>query len=204
MGAAQPAVGERENQAGTAPRRELCPGALGECLEEPLRGVGLHLGCGGKLWDGWTNVDVVGSPDVTSDLRVLPFEDGHADVIVSIHALEHFYYWDVPPMLTEWKRVLKPGGSLVLELPCMDKILCYMAECLKRGQPMDPQMTWLAIWGDPRYQRQEMCHKWGYLKSQLTDLLSQLGFVNIEVQKPKYHVVNRDMRVVASKPVEAA
>lgn len=106
-------------------------------------------------------------------------------------------------MLLDWKRVLKPGGRLVLELPCMDKVICYMAECLKQQQPMDLQMTWLALWGDPGHRRPEMCHKWGYLKSQLTGLLSELGFVGVEVQKPKYHVVHRDMRVVASKPVEA-
>lgn len=120
-------------------------------------------------------------------------------MIISIHVLEHFHYWEVPDMLREWKRALKPGGKLILELPCMDKIIHYMAECLKQRQPMDLQMTWLALWGDPAYKREEMCHKWGYLKSQLVQLLEDLGFVNVAVEKPRYHVVVRDMRVVGYK-----
>lgn len=125
-------------------------------------------------------------------------------MIVSIHAIEHFYYWEVLPMLSEWKRVLKAGGSLVLELPCMDKVIYYMAACLKSQQPMDLQMTWWALWGDPAHRLESMCHKWGYTKSQMEDLLKFAGFVEVEVQKPRYHVHVRDMRIVARKPLEAA
>lgn len=198
MGTAEPAVGEREDQARAELRFALCPGALGECLEDSHPGVGLHLGCGKKLWPGWTNIDLE-TGDVKADIRRLPVETEHADVAIAIHVLEHFYFWEVADLLTEWKRVLKPGGKLILELPCMDKVLFYMSECLRQKAPMDPQMTWLALWGDPGYRRVEMCHKWGYTKQMLTDALLQAGFVNVAIEKPRYHVPPRDMRVVAFK-----
>lgn len=81
----------------------------------------------------------------------------------------------------------------------MDKVVQYMSECLKRQQPMDLQMTWLALWGDPGHKRVEMCHKWGYTKMMLTDILKQAGFVDVAIEKPRYHVAARDMRVVAFK-----
>ena len=131
----------------------------------------------------------------------MPFEDNHADQVAAIHVIEHFYLWDVPEILREWKRVLKPAGQLILELPCMDKVIYYMKACLDQQREMDAQMTWLAIWGDPNYKRVEMCHKWGYTKAQMVELLKDAGFTDVQVQKPRYHVVHRDMRVVAVKPL---
>ena len=46
-----------------------------------------------------------------------------------------------------------------------------------------------------------MMHKWGYTKDQLRAEIVQAGFCNIEMQEPKYHVAQRDMRLVAFKPL---
>lgn len=165
--------------------------------------VNLHLGCGKKYWDGWINVDILDTAPVQSDLRKLPFSDNYADVAVAIHVVEHFYAWEVPDMLTEWKRVLKPGGRLVLELPCMNKVIQYMADCLEKKNDMHMQMTWFAFWGDPGHRSEGMCHKWGYTKMQIEEVLVNAGFVNVQTDAPRYHFAERDMRVTAVKPLEA-
>ena len=83
----------------------------------------LNLGCGDKILPGYINVDVVESrggfrTDVVCDLhRLTPFEDDSIDEILSVHVIEHFWRWEVLSVLTEWVRVLKPGGRMVLECP---------------------------------------------------------------------------------------
>lgn len=45
----------------------------------------------------------------------LPFEDNHFDMITNWHVIEHCR--DVKETLSEWYRVLKPGGIMILETP---------------------------------------------------------------------------------------
>jgi 2-polyprenyl-3-methyl-5-hydroxy-6-metoxy-1,4-benzoquinol methylase len=45
----------------------------------------------------------------------LPFEDGAFDLVTNWHVIEHVL--DVRQTLTEWRRVLKPGGIMILETP---------------------------------------------------------------------------------------
>lgn len=125
--------------------------------------------------------------------------DNHADVIAAIHVIEHFYVWEVPAVLSEWQRILKPGGVLILELPDMQKVAKYLKACLDEGKPFWAQMSWWAMWGDPRYQDPAMCHKWGYTKPMMKETLRDAGFVEIEMSEPRYHLKQRDMRVTARK-----
>lgn len=181
---------------------EVFAGARGQCMEDPCDGVKVQLGCGHKPWDGWTNIDgerAAKSADVVSDLRSLPLETGSVDVAVAVHVFEHFYEWEGRAVLVEWQRILKPGGTLILELPSMLKVMYYLKACLEQQQPFWMQMSWWAMWGDPRYQDPAMCHKWGYTEVMIQKLLEEVGFINVRVEAPRYHVKQRDMRVVATK-----
>lgn len=102
-------------------------------------------------------------------------------------------------MLHEWQRVLKPGGLLILELPCMDKIIRYITQCMNEGAGINLAFSWWAFWGDPKYQAPAMCHKWGYTYDSLTKLLTTVGFTNVQIERPRYHFADRDMRVTANK-----
>jgi SAM-dependent methyltransferase len=54
---------------------------------------------------------------VVADVRRLPFDDGRFDVVASISTLDHFAsYDDVRTGLAELRRVLVPGGRLVVTL----------------------------------------------------------------------------------------
>ena len=200
-----PGRGERTGDAITGIRfGTVFTGARGECLEDDHSGVKVQLGCGHKPWAGWINVDgdrARDTADVIADLRAVPMESDSVDVAVAIHVIEHFYQWEAGPVLQEWRRILKPGGLLILELPCMDKVLRYLAEAFRTQQPIWAQMTWWALWGDPRYQDTAMCHKWGYSEEMLRTTLAAAGFEQIAVQPPRYHVKQRDMRMVARKGV---
>lgn len=85
--------------------------------------VKLNLGCGDKILEGYTNVDVASEragilPDIVCDIRNLDkFSDNFADEILAVHVVEHFWRWEVADILREWVRVLKPGGKMILECP---------------------------------------------------------------------------------------
>lgn len=50
----------------------------------------------------------------------LPFEDNHFDVIFSKSVIEHFYTFELPHLMAEILRVLKPGGKVVFMTPDWD------------------------------------------------------------------------------------
>lgn len=169
-------------------------------MEQSYPGPKLNLGSGNVYWDGWINIDAHGpKPDLHCDLKYLRLPANHADVAVAIHVLEHFYAWEAPGVLKEWQRVLKPGGTLILELPCMDKVLTYLKLCMEQSVPVNPSFSWWAFWGDPKHKSVPMCHKWGYTEDMLRELLEKVGFVNIQAEEPRYHFKERDMRVTAQK-----
>lgn len=90
----------------------------------PLRR--LNWGCGSWREPGWINSDLHEGPgiDISCDIRDgLPLPDEHLDYAVSIHALPMISYPDLVPVLTELRRVLKPGGVLRLSLPDLDRAI---------------------------------------------------------------------------------
>jgi SAM-dependent methyltransferase len=80
----------------------------------------LNWGCGGHTLPGWINSDQKDAPeiDLTCDIaQGLPLETGSIDYAVSIHALPEVPLDRIVPVLSELRRVLKPGGILRLALP---------------------------------------------------------------------------------------
>ena len=94
---------------------------------EFTRGYVLDIGCGPwkgfPHWIGIDNYDEWGDltwePDVRADARDLRmFATEGVDGVFSSHLLEHLE--DTRAVLTEWWRVIKPGGYLTLYLPHRD------------------------------------------------------------------------------------
>jgi SAM-dependent methyltransferase len=63
----------------------------------------------------------------------LPFSDNSLDYIYSSHCLEDAI--DTAGVLSDWCRVLRPGGVLVLFLPDQKT---YEADCAKKGTEPNP------------------------------------------------------------------
>lgn len=168
--------------------------------------VRLNLGAGHKHLPGFVNVDLTNNwssvePDVIADVTgPLPFPDEYADEVHAYHLLEHLPRWKAPDCLTEWVRVLKQGGMLVLELPCFDKICGILAHCLIDHSPLDPRMTLWGLYGDPGYKNEAMMHKWCYSYNELEEMLVDVGLQQVRRETPRTHQVHRDMRMTAIKP----
>lgn len=130
------------------------------------------------------------------DIRQLPFDNDFADEVLAVHVLEHFYIWEAEDVVLEWMRVLKPGGKLVIEVPCLDKIIDNFIKF--NGCPPVNMGMW-GLYGDPGYKDEKMCHHWCYSEAQLEALLKHVGMTEIKSTKPKFHVPMRDMRLEATK-----
>src|SRR5271165_1552536 len=87
-------------------------------LAEPPRR--LHIGCGTSWRDGWLNIDRVARlPGVVTDIdaTALPFDDSSIDTILAEHVLEHCSFEEEARVWPEFARVLRPGGTLIVEMP---------------------------------------------------------------------------------------
>lgn len=173
----------------------------------------LNVGCGKRYLDGYKNIDVQANPrnphapDIIADARAIPLPDGCADEILAIHLFEHFYRWQIPGLLKEWHRLLKPEGLLVLELPNLIKC-CQNILAMYSGKPnplggKDPNQSGMwGLYGDPRYEDEWMCHRWAWSPESLSAVLAENGFGATSEQEPQWHPVGkkyRDMRIEARK-----
>jgi len=171
----------------------------------------LNLGCGDKILPGYVNVDVVESrrgfkPDVLCDLHQLtPFENDSVDEILSVHVVEHFWRWEVVGILREWVRVVKPGGTMILECP---NLLAACHELLQNpdvatGPGQEGQRTMWVFYGDPAWQDPLMNHRWGYSPRSLAQVMHEAGLVNLRQEPAQFKLREpRDMRIVGEKPLK--
>lgn len=86
----------------------------------------LNWGCGLVRMPGWINSDQHAAPgvDVVGDIRHgLPIPTSSLDYLVSIHSLPEIPFLDIPGVLWEMKRMLKPDGVLRLSLPDLDRAI---------------------------------------------------------------------------------
>lgn len=156
----------------------------------------LNIGCGGRRIEGYTGVDAVQRPaaDIVARAESIPLEDGTVDEIMAIHLWEHFYRWECDAVIAEWKRLLKPGGVLVLELPNLRKCCENILSARMRGGKEPDQLSYWGLYGDPRQGDQFMAHRWGWMPQTLKPFLEEHGFFKVVERPTKFHPAGRDHR----------
>ncbi len=85
-----------------------------------MRDLKIHLGCGKREMPGYVHIDLADFPhiDHNHDVSRLPMlDDDSTQLIYASHVLEYFDRVEVADVLTEWRRVLAPGGTLRLAVP---------------------------------------------------------------------------------------
>lgn len=150
-------------------------GDLIRSLLTPQDRVVYDLGCGNnKTTETAIGVDYIpkdeaipaldggppSSADVLADVsKPLPFPDESADVLISRHVLEHVI--DGPLVLTQWLKILKPGGKLIIAVPNQDWMNTI---------PMNFE------------------HVHAYTPSSMTNLLTLLGLKDIQIFNPENNI----------------
>ena len=94
----------------------------------------LHLGCGKRYLDGYIHVDIAEYDHIdykTQIDKLEMFESNFADLIYASHCIEYFDRDEVKEVLSEWKRVLKPGGVLRLAVPDFSSLIKIYSKTFK-------------------------------------------------------------------------
>jgi protein O-GlcNAc transferase len=81
----------------------------------------------------WTelrlDIDPANEPHIVGSMLDMPaVADGSMDAIYSAHNIEHVYPYEVPVMLKEFLRVLKPDGFLVVTCPDLQTVAQLVVE----------------------------------------------------------------------------
>lgn len=159
------------------------------------RQVRVNLGCGSVYKPGYVNIDRYDSSvaDTICDIDNLPFKSNSIALIEASQLIEHFDYVHCKYILSEWFRVLGPGGALVLETPDLEKGSQKLVSSNLENQKTTLQ--WLYGIDSPG-----MRHKTGFTFNLLRSLLEEIGFGKISREKPKTHGYEHGIRAICRKP----
>ena len=174
----------------------------------------LHLGCGNMYLKGYVNVDcfdmVVGDTsragcryDVKANILTLPFKENTVSRILMIHVLEHFYRWETLSLIKDFYRVLKKHSLLYIEMPDLDKCIeWYMKDGRLGGKTIKTPLGRLnkgftQLYGNQWSGLVYEVHKYVWSKSEIVEVLSPYFEVKDINNKPKYHMKDRDMQIIA-------
>jgi SAM-dependent methyltransferase len=119
----------------------------------------------------------------------LPIADGAADVVIMSELIEHLV--DPDGAVAEARRVLRPGGSLLLSTPNL--AAWYNRGLLAAGiQPVFSEVSLRGVFGRPG--RVVAGHLRLFTRPALTGFLTASGFRCVTVTGARYHDVPRPLR----------
>jgi len=157
----------------------------------------LHVGCGPKNKNSTTkgfssadwhelrfDIDESVSPDIVGTMTDMSqVQDASVDALFSAHNIEHLYPHEVPLALAEFKRVLKPGGFVVITCPDLQSVCALVAEDKLTDEaylsPAGPIAPIDILYGHrPAMANRNLffAHRTGITKKVLTGTLQAAGF----------------------------
>jgi predicted SAM-dependent methyltransferase len=102
-----------------------------------MKDLAVNIGSGGRGLPGWINIELIRMRDTTICLdvrRPLPLADGSVARIMAEHVVEHMdFRSDIPAVLADWRRVLRPGGLLRIVVPDGARFLAAYASGDKKA-----------------------------------------------------------------------
>jgi predicted SAM-dependent methyltransferase len=136
------------------------------------------------------------APDIRCDLRDIPVSDGYFDLVHARHVLEHFPRDEAPRALREWLRILRPGGTLEINVPNVLVALEAIKD-IEEGRAEPSSYPWWQLYGAQTDHRD--FHGNGFTPRKLRKLLEYVGLADIDIQTDHINI-----EAVARKPDAAA
>ena len=150
------------------------------------------------------DIDPANEPDILgSMLDMAAVADASVDAIFSAHNIEHVYAYEVPAVLKEFLRVLKPAGFLVATCPDLQTVCALVAEgkltdtaYKSKAGPITPLDILYGHGAALAAGHHYMAHKGGFTEKSLVEALRASGFATVA---SKRRLAGFDLWAVASK-----
>lgn len=174
--------------------------------------VVLHVGCGtaplppayAGMQEVRLDIDPAVKPDVVGSILDIPLLPGTVDMVYCSHNLEHVAEHEVPLALSEFYRVLKHGGKLVLDVPDVQAVAeaipkvglhgtLYTAPC----GPVTPADVLYGLRSAVAGGNEFYAHKSGFTQDTLQDTLTKAQFKDVSVIR---HAASFALAAHATRP----
>jgi ubiquinone/menaquinone biosynthesis C-methylase UbiE len=170
----------------------------------------LHVGCGPQTVVGrhpvfrageWeeTRLDIEPSvrPDIVASMTEMPMvADASHDAVFSSHNLEHLFPHELRLALSEFRRVLTPGGFLLVMVPDIQKAAAAIAAGDWRtalyesdSGPITPLDVLYGHRASIARGRSHMAHRNGFVIASLLAWLEAAGFKNAHAKRSAYDLI---------------
>ncbi len=164
----------------------------------------LHVGCGRNRKDqagpgfrnpSWQEIRFDINPDVQPDIigtmtDMKAVDSESVDAVFSSHNIEHLYAHEVVSALSEFKRVLKADGFVVISCPDLQSIAELIANdkltetaYQSPAGPIAPIDMVYGLRAAIAQGNHFMAHRCGFTQKVLAELLSQSGFARAIVRQ---------------------
>jgi len=92
-----------------------------------MQNLKLNLGAGNYILKDYHNIDIryLSGLTLVADVKNLPYLPNTVDEILALDIYEHVSYHNSKSLLKYWISLLKSGGKLVIQAPCLDNIISY-------------------------------------------------------------------------------
>jgi ubiquinone/menaquinone biosynthesis C-methylase UbiE len=151
----------------------------------------LHVGCGGEPMPEWAvgkylevrlDVSADHQPDILASMTDMG-DIGEFDAIHCCHALEHLVPHEVALALSEFQRVLKPGGFALVFVPDLQGVKA--TEDVLFTAPCGPVAGLDLMYGLRRLlpTMPYMAHRTGFVQDTLSAAFKAAGFSRVVTQR---------------------
>ena len=169
----------------------------------------LHVGSGEKRKNQTTpgfnqpewseirlDIDPGVKPDIVSDMTdMAAVAPASVDAVFSSHNIEHLYIHQVPTALTEFRRVLGPGGYAVILCPDLQAMAALIAEdklhepaYQARAGGITPHDSLYGYGSQIARGYLHMAHRCGFTRTSLIQALLGAGFTRVGVRRRNFEL----------------
>jgi predicted SAM-dependent methyltransferase len=137
----------------------------------------LELGCGHRPTPGYLHNDINAfeGVDIVGDPWDIPLPDQSLEEVIALGLVEHLTYGQVAATFANVRRMLRPGGLFLFDVPDIPVWCRYVVDHFEgRPIPFEIDHVFSTLYGWQRWPGDE--HKSGWYAERLAAALAEAGF----------------------------